>query len=271
MNAITTTTDAGTSLMESVIVKGDLSRLTPDERARYYTEVCRSMGLNPLTQPFQYITLNSRLTLYATRTCTDQLRSIRGVSVEDLAATERDGIIIVTAKVRDKDGRTDISRGAVATGNLKGEALANAIMKAETKAKRRATLSICGLGWMDETDVDMVPGARREPMPALDAPPPPPPAPTAHDPDTGEVAPRMIPFEHAVGKATKAQWGSWGKAFMEGVRMSTTHAELDEWTRLNYETHVRMAKEAPEVWERLRLAMQHETERLGPADPVDVI
>ena len=55
--------------MESVIAKGDLAKLTPDERTRYYTAVCHSMGLNPLTQPFSYITLNAvvKLPLYAPR------------------------------------------------------------------------------------------------------------------------------------------------------------------------------------------------------------
>ena len=33
-------------------------------------------------------------------------------------------------------------------------------MKAETKAKRRVTLSICGLGMLDETEVETIPGAR---------------------------------------------------------------------------------------------------------------
>ncbi len=33
-------------------------------------------------------------------------------------------------------------------------------MKAETKAKRRVTLSIVGLGWLDETETDSIPDAR---------------------------------------------------------------------------------------------------------------
>jgi len=44
--------------------------------------------------------------------------------------------------------------------NLKGEARSNAMMKAETKAKRRVTLSICGLGMLDESETDSIPGAR---------------------------------------------------------------------------------------------------------------
>jgi len=54
----------------------------------------------------------------------------------------------------------DQAKGAVVIGNLKGEAKANAIMKAETKAKRRVTLSICGMGWTDESEIDSIPNAR---------------------------------------------------------------------------------------------------------------
>jgi len=143
-------------IIEQVIAKGDLAKLSPAERTRYYVEVCRSVGLNPLTQPFAYITLNGKLQLYALRGCTDQLRTLRGVSVEDITETEREGVYIVTCKVRDRDGRSDIAQGAVSIAGLKGEALANAVMKAETKAKRRATLSIAGLGWLDESEVDSI-------------------------------------------------------------------------------------------------------------------
>jgi hypothetical protein len=57
------------------------------------------------------------------------------------------------------NNRTDFATGAVSIANLRGDDLANALMKAETKAKRRATLSICGLGWMDETELETVPNA----------------------------------------------------------------------------------------------------------------
>jgi hypothetical protein len=152
---------ASGQLMESVLIKGDLSKLTPQERSSYYIKVCESLGLNPLTKPFEYITLNGKLTLYALRNCTDQLRTINGVSVEDLTESEREGVFIVTAKVHNKDGRTDVAKGAVSITGLKGEALANALMKAETKAKRRATLSICGLGFLDETEIADIPASAK--------------------------------------------------------------------------------------------------------------
>jgi hypothetical protein len=158
-------------IIDSVIARGDLSQLNGDERARYYGQVCRSVGLNPLTKPFEYITLNGRLTLYARKDATDQLRSLHKVSVEDMQESDRDGVYIVTVKVKNSEGRTDMAKGAVSITNLKGEALANAMMKAETKAKRRATLSICGLGFLDETEIEDIPAEAKRPqtLPKKDA------------------------------------------------------------------------------------------------------
>lgn len=152
------------SKIEDLMIKGDLSKLSDSERVNYYKMVCESMNLNPLTKPFDYILLNGKLTLYATKNCTEQLRKLNGVSIESLDDKVVDDLYIVKAHARDKTGRTDTSTGAVNIGNLKGEAKANAIMKAETKAKRRVTLSISGLGWCDESEVDSIPGARKVPV-----------------------------------------------------------------------------------------------------------
>lgn len=153
-------TDTG-AIAEQVLIGGDLAKLSPAQRADYYLRVCESIGVNPYTKPFEFIILNNKLTLYAKRDCTDQLRRINGVSCTITAREKLDDLYIVTAKARDKDHREDESTGVVSLLNLKGEALANALMKAETKAKRRVTLSICGLGWLDESEVDSVPEARR--------------------------------------------------------------------------------------------------------------
>lgn len=156
-------------IMEAVIAKGDLAQLTPIDRARYYRTVCESIGINPLTKPFEYITLNGKLTLYARKDCTDQLRKLYGVSVDEMTEKREADLIIVTVKVRDKTARTDMAKGAVSLKGLAGEALANAIMKAETKAKRRATLSICGLGFLDETEVETISNAHSPRLPKKDA------------------------------------------------------------------------------------------------------
>ena len=60
-------------LIESLITKGDLAKLSPKERTDYYVRVCQSVGLNPFTRPFEYINLSGKLTLYARRDAADQL------------------------------------------------------------------------------------------------------------------------------------------------------------------------------------------------------
>jgi len=119
--------------IERVLMMGDLSKLTPDQRLSYYNATCKSLGLNPLTRPFDYIALNGKLTLYAKRDCTDQLRKIHKVSIREVRAQKVDDLYVVVCSAEDADGRTDQSTGAVNITNIKGEALANAMMKAETK------------------------------------------------------------------------------------------------------------------------------------------
>src|SRR5438552_7723128 len=112
------TTDMATKqdtalLMERVVVGGDLSKLTPAERMNYYAEVCKSAGLNPLTQPFRYLYLQNRMVLYATKEATEQLRVIHVVSITKLESALADGILTVTAYGHNKTGRTDAATGAV--------------------------------------------------------------------------------------------------------------------------------------------------------------
>ncbi|MDZ4324277.1 MAG: hypothetical protein U1A73_04555, partial [Pseudomonas sp.] len=146
-------------LVEQVLIGGDLSKLSAQDRVRYYQAVCRSLNLNPLTKPFEYLHLSGKLVLYARRDCADQLRRGHGISLEIIKRETFADIYVVTSRATDRDGRTDESTGAVYIGGLKGEALANALMKAETKAKRRVTLSIAGLGFLDETEVEALSAA----------------------------------------------------------------------------------------------------------------
>jgi hypothetical protein len=157
--AITTELDTA-QMMESVIVNGDLSKLTPAQRVQYYMATCRTLGLNPTTKPFDYIQLSGRLTLYARKDATDQLRRNYRVSITKLEREKIEDIYTVTAYASTPDGRQDSSIGAVCIANVKGDALANAIMKAETKSKRRVTLSICGLGMLDESEVETIPNTQ---------------------------------------------------------------------------------------------------------------
>ncbi len=161
MSALEKTQDlTPAEIMEKVLLSGDLAKLTPGERVQYYTRTCESVGLNPLTRPLEYISLNNKLTLYARKDATDQLRNNNSVSVTITAREVVEGCYVVTARATTPTGRTDESIGAVPIDSLKGEAKCNAMMKAETKAKRRVTLSICGMGILDESEIESIPGAR---------------------------------------------------------------------------------------------------------------
>lgn len=150
---------ANMELLEQVVVNGDLAKLSAPQRLDYYRQVCQSMGLNPLSRPFEYITLKGKLTLYAKKDATDQLRKINGVSIDDVDIQETQQGFRVKVKGHDRDGRSDVEIGCVAKSDMGGN-IQNAEMKAVTKAKRRLTLSLCGLGWLDETEIETIPDAQ---------------------------------------------------------------------------------------------------------------
>ena len=105
--ALTPVTDDSAAVLERVIALGDLSKLDPNERITYYRAVCESVGLNPLTKPLDYITLNGKLTLYANKGATDQIRRNRGVSIDRVEREVVEGIYVVTVYGHDGSGRVD--------------------------------------------------------------------------------------------------------------------------------------------------------------------
>ena len=160
-------------VIERVAIIGDLSKISASDRIRYYARLCESLGLNPLTRPFEYIYLNNKLTLYAKRDGTDQIRAQRRISIDVISRSEDKERGLYAARVSGSlpDGRRDEATGIVSIKGLSGQDLANAMMKAETKGKRRLTLSLAGLGFLDETEIADTPDAR----------------PVDVDPDTGAI------------------------------------------------------------------------------------
>ena len=145
--------------LSKLVIGGDLSSLSPQQKMEYYAYRCKALDLHPSTKPFDIIKLSGKEVLYATRETANQLSSKRQVSVTVVSRTITAGISEVVARASSPDGRMTDEIGCVSIEGMKGEALSNALMKAVTKAKRRAVLSHCGLGMMDETEVDSVPGA----------------------------------------------------------------------------------------------------------------
>lgn len=151
------TTQSSSELIANLVLNGDIAKMSNEMKVEYYNKLCHSLSLNPVTKPFQIISFQGKTILYATKDCTDQLRKINKVSIVELNQDIKEGLCISKCKVQDKDNRYDIATGCVNIAGIKGDALANAIMKSETKSKRRATLSICGLGILDESELDTMP------------------------------------------------------------------------------------------------------------------
>lgn len=253
-------------VMEMVLIKGDLSKLSSEERSSYYKAVCDSVGLNALTKPFEFITLNGKLQLYALKGCTDQLRSIHDISVVDLTRETIEGVHVVTAKVQNAKGRTDADIGAVNIAGLKGEAFANAIMKASTKAKRRATLSICGLGMLDETEVDDIQMVQKAPVERSRVPSPSDAAPKAMA--APEAAPEVPQPQLIKGGKDSA---SWAKLYIEAVLTADSPEVVFKWIDANANPLSRLSKsEAKTVNTAIErhLAFLRKTEPKQKEDPI---
>lgn len=226
MNAIAKAS-IGAAIMEKVLAEGRLEDLSPAERVSYYNAVCESRGLNPLTRPFEFVRLSGKLVMYARRDCADQLRRLDNVSVEVVSRTVEDGLCVVHVRAKTPDGRTDEDFGTVPLGNIQGEARANAILKAITKAKRRVTLSICGLGMMDETEVESVlsvPPARGA---TVDAEPPP--AGSMREFAADMKKEPGWPLLAPDGRLVELRNGAWLRGVERAVAQMETPAALTEW------------------------------------------
>lgn len=217
-----------------IILNGDLSGLTKRELVTYYMDMCRAVGADPLTRPFDLLELpdekdkkKTRLVLYPNSRCASQLRANHNISIEEPKIEEKHGCVIVTIRAtmvnrRTGETRTDFDSGAVPTmkaggkrvetggkwadGNPKTEfvpdgtmvpmeplAVANAIKKSITQAKRRVTFSLRGLsGMVDQGDVEdgHFPGAKTIDSDALL--------------DTGQVRAVAAPAEAGNGGSEKA-------------------------------------------------------------------
>jgi hypothetical protein len=159
-------------IQDSIVLRGDLSGLNETQKRDYYLFRCRQVGLDPAAKPFDLLTLNGKQILYANAGATQQLCAIHKLSTQITHRERVDGIYIVSVRCTGADGRVSENQGAVDVSSLQGERLANAILKATTKAIRRSVLAHCGLGMLDETEVESIPEARRESLVVTEDPAP---------------------------------------------------------------------------------------------------
>lgn len=152
-------------ILSSLILRGDISGLDPHQRVQYVTSLCQRIGLDPLTQPFKILRLQGKEVLYADKGASQQLCKIYGISTQIIKKEMVKNVYVVSVRASDKSGRFTDEDGAVTINDeTQGDVLANALLKAITKAKRRAVLAFCGLGMLDDSEISTIRGAKTEPI-----------------------------------------------------------------------------------------------------------
>lgn len=134
----------------------DTKSLSQGEREAALAGLSRALGLNPLTNAVRFIALQGGEALYVTRQGTDQIAARLRINRETIVGPEiRDiaGVKMVFCQVRAREPGPD-GRSDVATATLPLKDPSNDLMKCETKAKRRAVLSLVGLGLLTEDDAE---------------------------------------------------------------------------------------------------------------------
>jgi hypothetical protein len=206
-----------------VIADGDLSALNPKQRVAWYRARCEAAGLDPRTQPFEYLVIKDRLRLYATKAATDQLISNRKLTVEiiDRKHDQTLGVYEVRCRVTFPDKHFVEDFAAVPVKGKIGDDLCNALMKTCTKAKRRTVLSACGLGMHDETEVETIPGAQvHNPGPhALEA----------TDEPEPDVGPAFDGFLDAMTDRANEGWLDSITSKKTGKRLSANAELISRW------------------------------------------
>lgn len=146
--------EAGRALLTVQAAGRDTSALTPDQRHAVLAGLSKALGLNPLSQPVIFLKTQGREVAYVTKVGTDQIASrlrlrrktIQGPDVRKIHGRD---LVFCQVEVTAPDGRSEMSTATLPIGDIVTD-----LMKCETKAKRRATLSIAGLGLLSEDDTD---------------------------------------------------------------------------------------------------------------------
>ena len=128
------------------VLNGDLKGLPPAVKIEYYNAVCHAVGIDPMARPFEYIPVRGgKEKLYWTAVGAFTLGAQYGASIEDDGGQFDGEAYVVRAIARAPGGRMATNVGRLHIGQLKGQDLEDAKMKAVTKAQRRAFLTLCGV------------------------------------------------------------------------------------------------------------------------------
>ena len=254
-------------VVDSIVLRGDLSGLAPKDRARFYVQVCESLGLNPAARPFDFLRLQGKEIMYANKNCADQLAAIHrvnrkiveGPKIVDISGTK---VAFAVCEATHPNGRVE-----TATATLPVTDPINLYMKLETKAKRRATLSILGLALLDEMELETIPANVQSPGGGVDLS-------LAHEPVADDAeTPAEIPAQLADLYERIADIGRPGEAVAVWMRHRANLAPLPAsdrekaWKALCARTEEVGKMKNAKVWLEKAIAEEDARRGAGGSDP----
>jgi hypothetical protein len=132
---------------ELALMRGDLRGLTRGQVAEVVASLCERMGIDPSLAPIDVIpTREGKLIPYINAKGAAELRRRHGLEVTSIEVVkERAGLVVLRCVLRGQDGRTDQAFGAAEWREDRPQDEARSWMVAETRAKRRATMSAVGI------------------------------------------------------------------------------------------------------------------------------
>jgi len=232
--------DLEEALERMVKGEGDLAALTPSQRAALYKKVCDRLGLDPTTYPLQYLWVRApgggeRLILYLNKDGAAQLRKAHKINTRlvDHKYIPEVGAYVAVVEASTPDGRVEVETGAVSVRGGSPNDVANALMHAITKAKRRATIAIVGVGFLDETEALSIPDAH----------------PARVDVETGEVLESPPPGAKRTGQALTEIGGAFRRLGLHDRELAREYASAVIGRKLT------SAKELEE--EEIKLVLVH--------------
>lgn len=145
-------------VLNKLMIEGDLSKFSESQLLEYYAAMCARYGLDPISRPFDVVVLKGRKVMYANKTCAAQVTVTNQLTVAIIDKAKHGDVFTVTARATRPDGGYVDDMGAVAWPTSPMEQ-ADAILKAATKAKRRAVFAAVGLGMLSQEEVQDIPDA----------------------------------------------------------------------------------------------------------------
>ncbi len=133
---------------------GSIKHLDDSSKRVLLAKICNAVGLNQYTMPFRiYRDVNGDEFVYATKECCAQLRHLNNISITSLEERIDGDFAICKVSGINKHGRVSFEIGSVNISILEGQDKSNGQMWAVTKAKRRLTLDLSGLGVLADIEV----------------------------------------------------------------------------------------------------------------------